>query len=140
MVGDDTDGHIDEQARFVSPGVVVAAVENDPHDVNYKSLEDNLVRLRSATDVSGKPLTIVPLPMPGPIVHQGHRLPASYCNFYLANGLAIIPQFGDPADEQAAEIFGRLLPGRRIVPLPARDLVWGRGAFHCVTQQEPRQV
>jgi agmatine deiminase len=136
IVGDDTDGHIDEQARFVAPATVVAAVEEDPRDENYAPLQDNLKRLRSFTDASGKPLNVIPLPMPRAIEHDGQRLPASYCNFYLANGLAIIPQFGDPADARAVEILTPLLGGRRICPLPARDLVWGLGAFHCITQQE----
>jgi agmatine deiminase len=137
VVGDDTDGHIDEQARFVALGTVVAAVEDDPRDENYAPLQDNLQHLRSFTDAAGKPLEIIPLPMPRPVVHDGERLPASYCNFYLANGLAIVPQFGDPADARAVEILAPLLPGCRICPLPARDLVWGLGAFHCITQQEP---
>ena len=137
IVGDDTDGHVDELARFVAPRTVVAASEDDPHDVNYAALEDNMRRLRSFTDVDDRPLEVVPLAMPRPVVHNGQRLPASYCNFYLANGLAIVPQFDDPADSRAVDTLTRLLPGRRIVPLPARDLVWGLGAFHCITQQEP---
>ena len=137
IVGDDTDGHIDELARFVAPRTVVAAVEDNPQDTNYASLQENLRRLRSFTDADDQPLEIIPLPMPQPIVHDGKRLPASYCNFYLANGIAIVPQFDDPADAKAAEILGQVLKDRRIVPLPARDLVWGCGAFHCITQQEP---
>ncbi len=139
IVGDDTDGHIDELARFVAPRTVVAAVEDNPQDANYASLQENLRRLQSFTDADGQPLQIVPLPMPRPVVVNGKRLPASYCNFYLANGIAIVPQFDDPADAKAVEILGRVLTGRRIVPLPARDLVWGLGAFHCITQQEPAQ-
>jgi agmatine deiminase len=137
IVGDDTDGHIDELARFVAPKTIVAAAENDPRDENHASLQENFRRLRSFTDADGGPLEIIPLPMPRPIVHDGKRLPASYCNFYLANGIAIVPQFDDPADAKAVEILGRVLKGRRIVPLPARDLVWGLGAIHCITQQEP---
>lgn len=139
IVGDDTDGHIDELARFVAPQTVVAAVEDNPHDANYASLQENLRRLRSFTDADGKPLEIISLPMPQPVVQDGKRLPASYCNFYLANGIAIVPQFDDPADAKAVEILGRVLLGRRMVPLPARDLVWGLGAFHCITQQEPAE-
>jgi len=137
IVGDDTDGHIDELARFVAPKTVVAAVEEDSRDENFAPLQDNLRRLRAMTDAAGEPLTVIPLPLPRPIWHDGQRLPASYCNFYLANGLAIVPQFGDPADARAVEILGRLLPGRRICPLDARDLAWGLGAFHCITQQQP---
>ncbi len=137
VVGDDTDGHIDEQARFVAPGTVVAASEDDPRDENYAPLQDNLRRLRAFTDGAGKSLNVIPLPMPRPVIHNALRLPGSYCNFYLANGLAIVPQFDDPADARAVEILAPLLPGRRICPLPARDLVRGFGAFHCITQQEP---
>ncbi|HEX3997346.1 MAG TPA: agmatine deiminase family protein [Pirellulales bacterium] len=137
IAGDDTDGHIDELARFVGPRTVVAAVEENPRDENFASLDENLRRLRSFTDADDQPLEVVPLPMPRPIVYDGQRLPASYCNFYLANGIAVVPQFGDPADAEAVEILGGVLKDRRIVPLPARDLVWGLGAFHCITQQEP---
>lgn len=140
IVGDDTDGHVDELARFVGPKTVVAAVEEDPRDRNFKSLEENLRRLRSFTDADGNALEVVPLPMPGPIMHGDQRLPASYCNFYLANGIAILPQFGDPADAKAVEILGCVLKNRRIVPLSARDLVLGLGAYHCITQQEPAAV
>jgi agmatine deiminase len=137
IVGDDTDGHIDELARFVAPRTVVAAVEEDPKDENYAPLADNLARLKSMTDADGAPLDIVPLPMPRPIFYEGQRLPASYCNFYIANSLVVIPQFGDPADSRAVDILARLFPNRRVCPLPARDLAWGLGAFHCITQQQP---
>jgi len=140
IVGGDTDGHIDELARFVAPRTVVAAVEENPQDLNYAPLQENLRRLRSFTDAEGQPLEVVRLPMPAPIVHDGQRLPASYCNFYLANGIAIVPQFGDLVDAKAVEILASVLKDRHIVPLPARDLVWGLGAFHCITQQEPALV
>ncbi len=126
IVGDDTDGHIDELARFVAPKIVVAAVEDDPQDANYASLQENLRRLRSFTDADDAPLEIIPLPMPRPVVYDGKRLPASYCNFYLANGIAIVPQFDDRADAKAVEIFGRVLKDRRIVPLPARSSLGAR--------------
>ncbi len=137
IVGDDTDGHIDELARFVGSKTVVAAVEEDTADENFAPLQNNFRRLKFMTTARGEPLEVIPLPMPRPIFHDGQRLPASYCNFYIANEIVIVPQFGDPADAKAAEILGRLFPDRRIVPLPARDLVWGLGAFHCITQQEP---
>jgi agmatine deiminase len=137
IVGDDTDGHIDELARFVGPRTVVAAVEDDPKDENYAPLAENLARLKSMTDADDKPLEVIPLPMPRPIHYEGQRLPASYCNFYIANSLVIVPQFGDPADTRAAETLARLFPARRIIRLPARDLIWGLGAFHCITQQQP---
>jgi agmatine deiminase len=135
--GDDTDGHIDELARFVGPRTVVAALENNKDDVNYEPLRENYERLQRFTDQDNQPLDVIALSMPRPISYQDQRLPASYCNFYLANGVAIVPQFDDPADAQVLEILGRLLPGREIIGLPARDLVWGLGAFHCITQQEP---
>jgi agmatine deiminase len=135
--GDDTDGHIDELARFVGPHTVVAALEDDPDDFNYDPLHENFERLQRFTDQDNRPLDVIALPMPQPIHYEGQRLPASYCNFYMANGVAIVPQFDDPADARVLEILGRLLPGRKIIGLPARDLVWGLGAFHCITQQEP---
>jgi agmatine deiminase len=137
IVGDDTDGHIDELARFVAPKTVAAAVEEDPKDENYLPLKENLARLKSLTDADGAPLEVIPLPMPRPLFYEEQRLPASYCNFYIANGLVIVPQFDDPADGRAVEVLARLFPDRRICPLPAIDLVWGLGAFHCITQQQP---
>jgi agmatine deiminase len=137
IVGDDTDGHIDELARFVGPRTVVAAVEEDPQDANYEPLQDNLRRLRSMTDQDGRPLEIVPLAMPRPLYHGDARLPASYCNFYIANGLVVAPQYGDPADAQVVQTLARLFPDRQVRGLPATDLAWGLGAFHCITQQEP---
>jgi agmatine deiminase len=135
--GDDTDGHIDELARFVAPGVVVAAVEADPRDPNHEPLAENLARLKGMTDARGRRLEVVELPMPGPLYHAGQRLPASYLNFYLANGSAVVPVFGDPADAVVLATLGRLLSGRRIYGIGAVDLFWGLGAFHCITQQEP---
>ncbi|MDX1964165.1 MAG: agmatine deiminase family protein [Pirellulales bacterium] len=138
IVGDDTDGHIDELARFVNPTTVVAAVEEDPTDENYAALQDNLRRLKSFSDQDGQPLTIIPLPLPRAMDYEGQRLPASYCNFYIANGAVLVPQFGDPADHAALDILRPLFPGREVLGLFARELAWGLGAFHCITQQEPR--
>jgi agmatine deiminase len=135
--GDDTDGHIDELARFVGPRTVVAALEDDPADTNYKPLKENFDRLKRMTDQDNRPLEVVALPMPRPIFHEDQRLPACYCNFYIANGCAIVPQFDDPADARIIEVLTKLLPGRQIIGLPARNLAWGLGAFHCITQQEP---
>jgi agmatine deiminase len=137
MEGDDTDGHIDQLARFVDERTVVAAVEDDPADANFKPLADNVRRLKRATDQDGRPLTVVPLPMPRAKFHGQQRLPASYANFYIANGIVIVPAFDDPADEVAAATLTRLFPTRQIQPIPALDLVWGLGAFHCMTQQQP---
>ncbi|MBL8830093.1 MAG: agmatine deiminase family protein, partial [Planctomycetaceae bacterium] len=140
IVGDDTDGHVDELARFVGPGTIVAAVEPDPTDVNYAALQDNLARLVAARDEHGQPFEVIPLPLPGPVVINGVRMPASYCNFYVANGVVIVPEFGDPQDRVAQEIIGKFFPSRQVIGLGARDLIWGRGAFHCITQQQPRTV
>jgi agmatine deiminase len=135
--GDDTDGHIDELARFVGPRTVVAPFEENADDFNFRPLRENFERLKQMTDQDRQPLEVIPLPMPQPIYHDGQRLPASYCNFYIANGVVIVPQFDDPADRTMVEILGRQFPEREIIGLPARDLVWGLGAFHCITQQEP---
>jgi len=135
--GDDTDGHIDELARFVGPRTLVAPLEENADDFNFRPLRENFERLKQMTDQDRQPLEVIPLPMPQPIYHDGQRLPASYCNFYIANGVVIVPQFDDPADRTMVEILGRQFPEREIIGLPARDLVWGLGAFHCITQQEP---
>lgn len=135
IAGDDTDGHIDELARFVGPGTVVAAYEDDPNDENYEPLQENFRELEKMTDLAGQPLEVIPLPMPQAKYQAGERLPASYCNFYVANEMVIVPQFQDPADEKACDILQQCFPDRRIVPLDALDLVWGLGAFHCITQQ-----
>jgi agmatine deiminase len=137
MAGDDTDGHIDQLARFVGPRTVVAVVEEDPAEENYEPLADNIHRLQTAVDQDGRPLELVTLPMPRPRYLNHQRLPASYANFYIANGAVIVPTFGDPADQIACDTLSRLFPDRQIVPIGAIDLVCGLGAFHCMTQQEP---
>lgn len=137
IAGDDTDGHVDDLTRFVAPGVVVTAVEDDPADENYAVLQDNLARLRGMLDARGRRLEVVTLPMPRPVYHEGQRLPASYANFYIGNAAVLVPVFDGPADERALGILGRLFPDRRVVGIRAQDLVWGLGAFHCLTQQQP---
>lgn len=137
IVGDDTDGHIDELARFVAQRTVVAAVEDDPQDVNYRALADNLTRLHAACDEQGRSLEVVTIPMPRPVYFGEHRLPASYMNFYIANGLVIVPQFGQPSDVVAINTLARLFPARRVFGMRAVELAWGLGAFHCITQQQP---
>lgn len=137
IVGDDTDGHIDDLARFTDPTTVVTVVEADPSDDNYAPLRDNLERLGTMTDQDGDALRVVTLPMPAPVVRDGHRMPASYANFYIANGVVLVPVFGDPQDEVALATLRELFPGREVVGIYARELVWGLGAFHCVTQQQP---
>jgi agmatine deiminase len=137
FAGDDTDGHVDQLARFVAPHRVVAAACDNPHDENFAVLSQLHAELSRATDADGQPLEVVSLPIPGPKYQQGHRLPASYCNFYIVNGGLLVPTFNDPADETACRTLSRLFPDRRVVPVPALDLVWGLGACHCLTQQEP---
>jgi agmatine deiminase len=135
--GDDTDGHVDDLARFVAPATVVAVVEEDPADVNFRPLRDNLARLASMRDAEGRKLEVVPLPMPPPAYHEGQRLPASYANFYVANDVVLVPTYAAEADGRALATLARLFPGRRVVGIDCRDLVWGLGALHCITQQQP---
>jgi agmatine deiminase len=137
IAGDDTGGHIDDFARFVSPGRVVVAQELDKRDPNYKPLGDALERLRGARDARGRRLDIVPLPMPAPIVFEKQRLPASYANFYVTTAHVLVPTFNDPNDRVALGIFADLFPTREIVGIYSRDLVLGLGTLHCSTQQEP---
>jgi agmatine deiminase len=137
VVGDDTDGHIDDIARFANPNTVVSIVESNPKDDNYKFLQENLERLRSATDQDGKKLSIVTLPCPGAVYCEGTRLPASYANFYVANEVVLAPMFDDPNDGKALGILQELFPKRTIIGLRCNEVVAGLGAIHCVTQQEP---
>jgi agmatine deiminase len=137
MAGDDTGGHVDQLARFVALSTVVVPIERNPNDDNFASLQATAEQLRHETDLAGRPLEVVELPMPGPVYFGNTRAPACYANFYVANRLVVVPQYGDPADAQAISILEGLFPSRRVVGLPARDLVWGLGAFHCATQQEP---
>jgi agmatine deiminase len=137
IVGDDTDGHIDDITRFVSRRTVVTAIEEDPADDNYKPLRDNLSRLESMRDLDGHPLEIVTIPMPPPVVYNDQRLPASYANFYLANTVVLLPTYKHPNDERARATLAKLFPTREVVGLDCTDLIWGLGAFHCLTQQVP---
>ncbi len=134
IAGDDTHGHVDDIARFTSPDTVVAAVEPDKSDPNHEPLQENLARLRARGD-----LRIATLPMPEPIYFAGQRLPASYANFYIANGIVLAPVFGDPNDRIALNTLSRLFPDRKVIGIYSRDLVLGLGTLHCMTQQEPRR-
>jgi len=136
IAGDDTDGHVDEVARFVAPRTVVAAV-CDGADENHASLAENLRRLRAMRDADGAPLAVVELPMPPPLVIDGIRCPASYANFVFANAAVLVPSFGVAQDAEALAIFGELLPERDVVGVPSAELVLGLGALHCLSQQEP---
>jgi agmatine deiminase len=137
IAGDDTDGHVDDLARFTAVNTIVTVIEQDPADINYAPLQDNLRRLRAMRNRDGNPLTIVTLPMPEPLYCEGVRLPASYANFYIINGAVLMPSFGCTADDIAQTTLARLFPDRRIVAIPSTDLVWGLGAIHCLTQQHP---
>jgi len=137
IFGDDTHGHVDDLTRLVAPDTVVTMVEPNPKDVNHKPLNDNLTRLQAASDQSGKPLNVVELPMPGPVVFEQRRLPASYANFYIANGIVLAPVFNDPNDRIALNTLAALFPTREIVPIYSGDLIWGLGTMHCMTQQQP---
>ncbi len=136
IAGDDTDGHVDDIARFVGPRHVLLAREDDSEDENYTPLRDNRERLENIR-IHGKPLTIDYLPMPAKLIREGMRLPASYANFYIANKVVLMPAFCDPSDKLAAAILQKCFPEREIVAIDSRDLVWGLGAFHCLTQQQP---
>ena len=136
-VGDDTHGHVDDIARFVAPGVIVLAYEEDPADSeNHRRSVDNMRRLELAGAADGA-LKVVKLPYPRAVTMQGERLPASYANFYLANGVALVPTFNDTNDRIALNALATLLPNRRVVGIHAVDLVWGFGTLHCLTQQQP---
>jgi agmatine deiminase len=135
--GDDTHGHVDDISRFVGPRTVVTAVEPNRADPNHRPLRENLKRLRAAVDQDGKRLEIVELPMPAPVVYRGQRLPASYANFYIANGSVLVPVFGDRNDRVALDLLSQVFPRRTILPVYCRDFIWGLGAIHCMTQQQP---
>jgi agmatine deiminase len=137
IAGDDTHGHVDDLARFVNPNTIVTVVEDAPADANYAPLQENLERLRGFTDLDGKKLEIVKLPMPRPMVYAKQRIPASYANFYIANGVVLAPTFNDPADRIALGILAELFPDCEVVGIHCVDLVWGLGTLHCMTQQEP---
>ena len=137
IVGDDTHGHVDDIARFVSADTVLAVVESSRADANYDLLQENLSRLRAATDQQGHKLHIVELPLPRPVIFQGQRLPASYANFYIANNLVLVPTFNDPHDRVALNILVGLFPHREVVGIYCGDFIWGLGAIHCMTQQQP---
>lgn len=137
IVGDDTHGHVDDLARFTDPRTVAIVAEKNEADDNYVRLRENRERLAGMTDAAGKKLTVVELPMPASLVFRGQRLPASYANFYIANGVVLVPTFNDPADRVALGTLADLFPGRDVIGIHAVDLVWGLGTLHCLTQQEP---
>jgi agmatine deiminase len=137
IAGDDTHGHVDDLARFVNPTTVVVACENHRSDENYEPLIENYKRLQHMTDQAGHTLRVVRLPMPDPIWFEGRRLPASYANFYIANKRVLVPVFNCANDLQALNTLAQLFPSRRIIPIYCGDFIWGLGAIHCMTQQQP---
>ena len=137
IAGDDTHGHVDDITRFVGPRTVVTAYEPDPDDPNYEPLRDNFRWLKKSSDQSGKPLKVIKLPMPKPVYFEGQRLPASYANFYIANKLVLVPIFGDANDRLALETLAEVFDDREVVGVYCRDFIWGLGALHCMTQQQP---
>lgn len=137
IIGDDTDGHIDDTVRFVDEDTVVTVVETDKGDENYQLLQDNLKELKKMRLLNGKQLNIVELPMPGAVIHEDMRLPASYANFYIANESVIVPTYRCDQDEKALQLIQECFPARRVVGIDSTDIIWGLGSFHCLSQQEP---
>ena len=137
IVGDDTDGHIDDITRFVNEDTVVTVVEENKSDENYSLLLENLHTLKGMRLLNGKQLNIVELPMPEPVIYQDQRLPASYANFYIANSAVIVPTYKSKHDDRALGILQQCFPERKIVGIDSTDIIWGLGSFHCLSQQEP---
>ncbi len=137
IVGDDTDGHIDDLTRFVNEDTVVTVVEHSKSDENYAPLQENLKLLNKLRLEDGGPINVVELPMPSAVVYEGQRLPASYANFYISNKYVVVPTYRDSKDEKALEILEKCFPGRHVVGLDSLDIIWGLGSFHCLSQQEP---
>jgi agmatine deiminase len=137
ILGDDTDGHIDDITRFVNADTVVTVVEERKSDGNYEILQENLHLLKEMRLEDGKQLNVVELPMPSPVIWEGQRLPASYANFYIANEVVVVPTFRDKNDQKALDILEECFPSRRVVGIDSTDIIWGLGSFHCLSQQEP---
>ena len=137
IVGDDTDGHVDDLTRFTAHDTIVTVVEDDPADANYKLLKENYERLLTMKDQDGKPFRIVTMPMPGERYIDDHRLPMSYANFYIANKALLLPTYRHANDTKAAAILQELFPDRKVLEIDCTDLIWGLGSIHCVTQQQP---
>lgn len=137
IVNDDTDGHIDDLARFVNETTVVCVREDNPKDPNYRFLQENFEQMQSMCDQDGKMLTIVPLPMPDPVMYLGEQMPASYSNFYIGNSVVMMPTFRQKKDDQAKEILQHYFSDRKVVGVDAYDVIWGQGSWHCLSQQQP---
>jgi agmatine deiminase len=137
IVGDDTDGHVDDTVRFFNEDSVIAVVEENKSDENYHILQQNLTDLRTMRLLNGKQLNIVELPMPDRVMYEDQRLPASYANFYIANGIVVVPTFRSHNDDRAMQIIQQAFTDRKIVGIDSTDIIWGLGSFHCLSQQEP---
>jgi agmatine deiminase len=137
IVGDDTDGHIDDTVRFVNYNTVLTVIENNLEDENYELLQTNLQELKEMTLLNGEKLNIIELPMPDAVVHEVTRLPASYANFYISNGHVIVPTYNCEKDQIALDIIAKCFPDRETVGIDSTDIIWGLGSFHCLSQQEP---
>ncbi|GGA91710.1 agmatine deiminase family protein [Puia dinghuensis] len=137
IVGDDTDGHIDDTVRFIDEDTVVTVVEENKQDENYDLLQENLRDLSKMRLLNGKQLNIVELPMPDAVVYEDQRLPASYANFYIANESVIVPTYRCDRDEKALQLLQECFPARRVIGIDSTEIIWGLGSFHCLSQQEP---
>lgn len=137
IVGDDTDGHIDDTIRFVNEDTVLTVVESNTQDENYTILQDNLAQLKKMRLLNGKQLNIVELPMPEAVIYEDQRLPASYANFYISNKYVIVPTFRSAMDDKALSIIAEAYKNREVVGIDSTDIIWGLGSFHCLSQQEP---
>jgi agmatine deiminase len=140
IVGDDTDGHIDDITRFVNENTVITVVEENEEDENCTLLQENLETLKGMRLLNGKALNIITIPMPSPVIHEDTRLPASYANFYIANKAVIVPTFRDKNDQRALDIIQGAFPDRKVVGIDSTDIIWGLGSFHCLSQQEPALI
>ncbi|SDX32005.1 agmatine deiminase [Hydrobacter penzbergensis] len=138
IVGDDTDGHIDDTIRFVNEDTVLTVVETDKQDENYELLQTNLKQLKQMRLLSGKQLNIIELPMPDAVIYEDQRLPASYANFYISNKHVIVPTYQCRKDDEALSIIAATFPSREVVGIDSTDIIWGLGSFHCLSQQEPK--
>jgi agmatine deiminase len=137
--GDDTDGHVDDLARFIAPDTIVMAIEEDPKDVNYKALKRVRKQIDNLRDQDGRPFNVVEIPMPGVVEHDGQRLPATYVNFYFVNGALLVPTYRDRKnDRRAIETLQQHLPKHKVIGIDCVELIWGLGAIHCLTQQQPK--
>ncbi|RZJ37919.1 MAG: agmatine deiminase family protein, partial [Chryseobacterium sp.] len=137
IVGDDTDGHVDDTIRFVNEDTVLTVIEENKDDDNYEILQTNLRQLKEMKLLDGRSLNIIELPMPDPVYCDGQRLPASYANFYIANRSVIVPTYNCSKDQTALDIIQKCFPDREVVGIDSTDIIWGLGSFHCLSQQEP---